>query len=385
MQQPISITAFSSISPLGETEKDIWQSYQQPNHALSEKTFSKLKEFCGALPKPIDDEIEILRRSDLKYKSLDKSVLYAIYTARQCAKNAGWNSNTQFGINIGSSRGATSLFETYHKDFLKRDIAKTLSSPTTTLGNISSWVAHDLGSTGPEISHSVTCSTALHSMLNGIAWLSGGLSDKFMVGGTEAPLTAFTIAQMKALKIYSNYNSNTKYPCQSLDMSKTKNTMVLGEGAAMAALELGKSKKALAHIIGIGYATELLEHNASLSANATCLQKSMSMAISDISPEDVDVIITHTPGTKKGDQSEINAIHSIFCNKIPALTTNKWKIGHSLGASGLFNIEMALLMLKNQEFISTPFLNQNVPDKINTVLINAVGFGGNAVSILLSN
>ncbi|OIQ29943.1 MAG: beta-ketoacyl synthase [Bacteroidetes bacterium MedPE-SWsnd-G2] len=385
MQQPISILAFSSISPLGENEKDIWESYLKPEHALSLRTFSKSKAYCGALPVEIEKEIEALRLSDLKYKSLDKSVLFAIYTARKCAAKAGWSTETEFGINIGSSRGATGLFESYHKDFLKRDKAKTLSSPTTTLGNISSWVAHDLGSTGPEISHSVTCSTALHALLNGIAWLSGGLSDKFMVGGTEAPLTAFTVAQMKALKIYSNHETETQFPCRSLDETKTKNTMVLGEGAAMTALKLGKSKNALAHIIGFGYATELLEHNASLSANANCLQKSMKMAIKAISPDDVDVIITHTPGTKKGDQSEINAIHSVFCNKIPALTTNKWKIGHSLGASGLFNIEMAMLMLKNQDFINTPFINQNPPAQIKTVLVNAVGFGGNAVSILLSN
>jgi 3-oxoacyl-(acyl-carrier-protein) synthase len=38
------------------------------------------------------------------------------------------------------------------------------------LGNISSWVAHDLQSSGPEISHSITCSTALHAVLNGVAW-----------------------------------------------------------------------------------------------------------------------------------------------------------------------------------------------------------------------
>jgi 3-oxoacyl-(acyl-carrier-protein) synthase len=56
--------------------------------------------------------------------------------------------------------------------------AQTLAS-TTTLGNISSWVAHDLQSSGPEISHSITCSTALHAVLNGIAWLKSGMVDKF--------------------------------------------------------------------------------------------------------------------------------------------------------------------------------------------------------------
>jgi 3-oxoacyl-(acyl-carrier-protein) synthase len=55
---------------------------------------------------------------------------------------------------------------------------------TTTLGNISSWVAHDLQSSGPEISHSITCSTALHAVLNG-CMVEIRMIDKFMVGGSE--------------------------------------------------------------------------------------------------------------------------------------------------------------------------------------------------------
>ena len=110
----------------------------------------------------------------------------------------------------------------------------------------------------------------------------------------------------------------------------------------------------------------------------------MKMALGTLNPDDIDIIVTHTPGTIKGDQAEINAIHSVFCNKIPSLTTNKWKIGHSLGASGLLNIEMAILMLQKQAFISIPYLKTESPKHIHKILVNAVGFGGNAVSILLS-
>jgi 3-oxoacyl-(acyl-carrier-protein) synthase len=41
-------------------------------------------------------------------------------------------------------------------------------------------------------------------------------------------------------------------------------------------------------------------------------------------------------------------------------------------------------MLQNQHFIETPFYkNQNTTKKLNRILVNAVGFGGNAVSILI--
>jgi 3-oxoacyl-[acyl-carrier-protein] synthase II len=385
LQHPISITALSSISPLGKTPESIWYNYLNASHCFTEKDGVLVATF----PKALKVDIEELRQSNSKYRALDHSVLYAIFSARNAIKSAGWKATDNFGINIGSSRGATALFETYHEEVLKNNKAETLSSPTTTLGNISSWVAHDLQTQGPEISHSITCSTALHAMLNGIAWINSGMCDKFLVGGSEAPLTAFTIAQMQALKIYAKCDVSlsaveTLYPNQALNLNKTENSMILGEGAAMACLESGTTKNALAQIVGIGYATEILEHNASLSTNAICFQRSMRMALGDINLEDIDVIVTHTPGTIKGDQAEINAITTIFCNKIPALTTNKWKIGHSLGASGLLNIEMAVMMLQHQKFIAIPYLKAKTPKHIKYVLVNAVGFGGNAVSILLS-
>ncbi len=375
---------------------EAWKSYQNKQHGITEKAFQNTTALVAQIPLEAKQDIETLRHSDSKYKSLDDTVLYAMYASRNAIKHAGWTGSDNFGINIGSSRGATQLFETYHEDFLKNNKAQTLSSPTTTLGNISSWVAHDLQTQGPEISHSITCSTALHAMLNGIAWINAGMCNKFLVGGSEAPLTSFTIAQMRALKVYAKVKledgchtersrSATTYPCRALDLDKKQNTMVLGEGASMACLEVGETKNALALIKGFGYATEILEHNISISADAKCFQKSMQMALGNTNPDDVDAVVMHAPGTIKGDMSEFNAIKKIFFNKIPALTTNKWKVGHSFGASGMLSIEMAILMLQQQEFISVPFLeNKNIPEKIKTIMVNAVGFGGNAVSILLS-
>ena len=161
--------------------------------------------------------------------------------------------------------------------------------------------------------------------------------------------------------------------------------MVLGEGAAMACLELGEKQNALAYITGFGYATDDLQHSISITDEAECFQKSMKMALQNTALTAIDVIVMHAPGTIKGDLSEYKAIQKVFGENLPMLTTNKWKIGHTFGASGMLNIELALLMMRHQEFIGVPFVtHQNHRKAIRNVLINAVGFGGNAVSILLS-
>ena len=383
MSQIISITALSSISPLGNDPKTIWENYQRPSTCFSEQFLDHQKTWVAALDAVSQQEVLALQQTDIKYKSLDKSVLYAMVAARKALAQAGWEKGGSFGINIGSSRGATDLFEKHFQEYLTTGKAQTLASPTTTLGNISSWVAHDLQSTGPEISHSITCSTALHALLNGVAWLRAGMVKQFLVGGSEAPLTDFTIGQMRALKIYTQ--NKEEHPNRALDLDKKQNTMVLGEGAAVCCLELGKKENALAFIEGIGYATEILEHNISISAEAICFQKSMAMALQNTPFSEVDAIVMHAPGTIKGDLTEYRAIEKVFGSKLPLLTTNKWKIGHTFGASGILSVEMAILMLQHKQFISTPFFNQNSDSRnIRKVLVNAVGFGGNAVSVLLS-
>lgn len=384
--EPIFITALSSISPLGTSLEETWENYKRPDHFLREKNYANITAWGSSMTEEANLKILELKNSDTKYKNLDPSVLYAIYAARETISQAGWQ-DADFGVNIGSSRGATGLFEKYHSEFIQKGEASTLSSPTTTLGNISSWVAHDLQSQGPEISHSITCSTALHSLLNGVAWLKSGMANKFLVGGSEAPLTPFTIAQMKALKVYSRFSGNNPegYPCRALDLEKKQNSMVLGEAASMVCLEKGNLDRSLARIEGLGYATEILEHNISISSDAVCFQRSMAMALGKTDPKEVDAVVMHAPGTIKGDLSEVAAIKKIFGKDMPALTTNKWKVGHSFGASGMLSLELAVLMLQHQKFVQVPYVEyDSVPKQINKVMINAVGFGGNAVSVLLA-
>lgn len=412
MKQPIAITGLSAISAMGKSPCEtrpfrllkpdpslLHTGYKQPKHHL---TFDKeLNAWVGKLPENIQKLIKDLQKSERNYNALDPSVLYAIYTAREAVEQAGWATGADFGINIGSSRGATQLFEKHYSAFAEENKSSVMASPTTTLGNISSWVAQDLQNNGPEISHSITCSTALHALLNGVAWLQAGMCDKFLVGGSEAALTPFTIAQMKALKTYSRASAESDYPCLAFDLEKTENTMVLGEGSASVCLEMGEKQNALAYVAGVGYATEKLKHAVSISAEAQCFQKSMRMAIVDgfggsdetghcgISAfaemtNRIDAVVMHAPGTMLGDESEFKAIKRVFGDKIPLITSNKWKIGHTFGASGLLSLDLAVHMLQTQQFIDVPFISpQGKPKKLDTILVNAVGFGGNAVSILL--
>lgn len=381
LKTPIAITGLGSISPLGSNAEEQWNAYQETTTKITWE--EDLEAFTARLTSEGQKAIQAIRREDKNYLRIDPSVLYAIYAGRIAVTQAGWKDG-DFGINVGSSRGATQLFEKFFETYKERNIVPTQASPSTTLGNISSWLANDLKSNGPDISHSITCSTALHSLLNGVAWLQSGMAKKFLVGGSEAALTPFTIAQIRAMKLTPTEEGTSAYPSMALNLFKKNNTMVLGEGAAMACLELGKKKNALAYVTSVGYATEKLEHAVSISSEGECFQKSIAMALDGIDLSEIDAIVMHAPGTIKGDTSEMAAIKKVFGEDVPMLTTNKWKIGHTFGASGLLSLELAIKMLQEQRFIGVPYLKDKSKDsELKKILVNAVGFGGNAVSIIV--
>jgi 3-oxoacyl-(acyl-carrier-protein) synthase len=374
----ISISYLDTISSLGRSPQ-VWSNYK--------RTFPKFEgiEDLGAIGISSDVEKEfksfLKNRSDLK--KLDRSVCFLIFQAQQF-KSVDIE-HLETGLNVASSRGATSLFEKYLKEFLESSNSSTavLSSPTTTLGNLSSFLAHEIGLSGFEMSHSITCSSALHALVNGVTWLESGRADQFVVGASEAANTPFTISQMRALKVYSK-ELEADLPIRSMDFDKKKNTMVLGEGSGLMLLKRGEQSDARAYINGLGFASEAVEHPAALSARADCFQKSMKKALLDYGETSVDAVVMHAPGTVLGDCSEFNAIADVFGDALPAMTSNKWMVGHTLGVSGLLSLEMGVLMLENQEFVPNPFYSCHAPKEINSVMINAVGFGGNAVSVILT-
>ena len=387
IQKRIAITGMGSISSLGHKKEDVWLAYKQNASAIKPVAFAGDPSPVASLSETAHVQIERLRE-ETSFEKLDKSTLLAIHATRQAVTQAGWKKNDkESGINISSSRGATELFEKYFEAYSKEDQRLSpLSSPSTTLGNLSSWVAFDQQINGPAISHSITCSSSLHSIANAFAWINSGMCTRFITGGSEAPLTPFTLAQMKALRIYSSHNND--FACSPLMFGKTKNDMVLGEGAASFCLEQAEvcaKNKVLGYVASVGYATELIKHSTSVDPNGEGLYQSMKMALKQAGNPNIDTIIMHAPGTIKGDQSELKAIERLFGDKTPNLFSNKWKIGHTLGASGALSMELAILMLQHKEFIDFPYptIITNTQKTPKRILVNALGFGGNAVSVLI--
>ena len=384
----IGISAHSSVSAAGFNKAEVINSYfKQVESGIKCNHFIP-SEYCASINKTSENALESLIKGHPKYQKLDKSVLLAILCADSLVKKL--NIDKRSGVNIGSSRGTTQTLERAYDHFINNGKAPFLTSPLTTMGNVASNVARHLRLNGPAFSHSITCSTAMQSLLNAYQWIKAGDVSSFIVGGTEAPLTKFTISQMRSLGIYKP-KINDKYPCNPLSLNNCHNNMILGEGAACFLLEEKKPSKKnefCAILDGIGFSMENSPSMTGITTEGIALSESMNMAISKTSTkEPVDLIILHAPGTKNGESSEINAIKKVFKKDTPVLYSNKWLVGHTLGASGALSLDLALHCLTENKMPTLPYPNISPKPKGSTkkILINTIGFGGNATSAIISH
>lgn len=386
IKKGIAITGFGALSPADfSTNGAAFNT--NPASAIKKMLFSETEEYAAPLTHECESLLTDIRNTNSNYKRLDRAVIMAIAAARQAVKHAGWSECKGLAVNVGSSRGPTHAWESFFHEFeisgSKR--VSAMASPFTTAGNIASWVSQDIQADGFNLSHSLTCGSALHAIGNALAWLKSGMCDRFLAGASEAPLTDFTIAQMKALRIYSS--DKTDYPCKPFNTNN--NTLVLGEASAMFCIERGENIGTLppvAWISGFGTYTEAITTPTSINPEGEAFYYAMKAAVDD-AQEQPDMIIAHAPGTIAGDSAELKAVEKLFNDQKPYLYSNKWQIGHTFGAAGAMNIVQALNILKTQKIPASPYqlpFKQDVPKTVKNILINAMGFGGNAVSVMLS-
>ncbi|MCH2199740.1 MAG: hypothetical protein MK081_13255 [Flavobacteriales bacterium] len=275
---------------------------------------------------------------------------------------------------IGSARGATETWEKAHASMLEKGSVPVKTSPLTTLGNLASNAAAQNRLNVSSLTSSMTCGSGLQSLINGLKLMEGGVLNCFVAGGVEAPLTDFTYAQFEALGLLASAES--EFPSKPL-AKKRSNQLVLSEGGVLARI----SKKASPfRVSAYGEATETTVSPTAFASKA--MHDSMEMAISKAGIQP-DLIIAHAPGTVKGDQGELKAIQELFGEKMPVFST-KGYTGHTLGASGMVSVVFAMHFLNLGKLPEMRLFPDLAGERVNSVLINVTGFGGNSISLMLS-
>lgn len=395
------LSTFSSIGVTIGRDRDVWSKTLDLERAPS-KTFSSADDTpIFPLADSAKERVETIRRS-ASFGRLDRVSLLGIAAARETfssLKEMGFDLNSIGCVVLGSSRGATETLERSFDNFNSSKPLSALTSPVTTAGNISSSVAQDLigalNNTQDEsdvvsINTSMTCSSASHALLVARAFVLSGMTRAAIFGGAEACLTPYTIAQLKALRIYSEYRDS--WPCRALDISPSSlNSVVLGEGSGTAVLiriEEGDSAfPGDLELLGVGWAMEEIPSPTGISEDGAAFERAMRLALKGLSGSDtIAGVVMHAPGSQRGDRAEIAAIERVF-GEIPVYST-KHLTGHTYGAAPMLNLSLGKALLDGLEWGQAPYQSQSMGrfcghNGGNVILVNSAGFGGNAVSVAI--
>lgn len=234
------------------------------------------------------------------------------------------------------------------------------------------------------------CSSSANAIMYGARLIQQGYATRAIVGGSDS-LSKFTVNGFNSLNILSNEI------CKPFD--EQRKGLNLGEGAAFLVLEKEEdvgSKKVYAELSGFCNKNDAY-HPSSLSevGEGPYLAMSGALKAASLSPSQIDFINAHGTGTENNDAVESAALLRVF-EKVPAFASTKSNIGHTLGASGAIEAVYSVLNIVHQEMYPALHFQSPIPAsslipnlsyerrKVQHVLSNSFGFGGNCTSLVFS-
>ena len=343
-----------------------------------------------------DDELKTLL--GLPVGSLySRTTLLGAVAVKQAMADAGLSADMLVGKKVvlisGTTVGGMDVTER-----ILADMREVLQTPNANRPTPIDYVKrHDCGSTTNEIAQicgldcevctiSTACSSAINSIIVGCEMLRSGEADLVIAGGSEA-LSKFHLNGFNTLHILDTE------VCRPFDATRVG--LNLGEGAAFVVLQKDKAD-GKAYIGGYGNKCDAFHQTASSDdGEGAYLAMCEALESSGIDKSQIDYINAHGTGTPNNDPSESVALKRIFGDDMPLVSSTKGFTGHTTSASGSIETVICVLAMQNSfvpvsygfslvdEACIHPFEGDDKQHRMDYVICNSFGFGGNDSSLLL--
>ncbi|HYM83653.1 MAG TPA: beta-ketoacyl-ACP synthase II [Candidatus Dormibacteraeota bacterium] len=259
----------------------------------------------------------------------------------------------------------------------------------------------EYGLTGPVMTQVAACATSVIAFHDALRLIQAGECDVVLAGGSEAPVLPMAIAALGNMGALSKRNDDPATASRPFD--RTRDGFVLGEGGGVVVVEslahaLERGATPIAEVLGGGLTADAFHISApEPTGRGAARAMTMAMRNADVAPDEIDWIVAHGTATPLNDATETRAIKSAMGEqaKRVAISSPKSMIGHLVGAAGIASALAALGGIREQ--LISPTVNLHDPDpecdldyvpnearpaKLDTVMVNGFGFGGqNAVTI----
>jgi 3-oxoacyl-(acyl-carrier-protein) synthase len=246
------------------------------------------------------------------------------------------------------------------------------------------------------------CAAGTQAIGDATAVIRRGDADLMLAGGVEGMIHEVIIGAFTVMRVLAADNEHPEQACKPFDARR--DGFVSAEGTGIVVLErldkaLDRGAKIYAEVLGASANTDAY-HAAIPDPEGAGAYRVMKWAVEDagISPDEVDYINAHGPGTVVGDPIETKAIKRLMgehAYQVP-ISSTKSMVGHALGGIGTIEA-IACVQTINTNTIH-PTRNLEVPDpecdldyvpqvarqaEVRTTMSNSFGLGGQNACLVL--
>jgi 3-oxoacyl-[acyl-carrier-protein] synthase II len=404
----VVVTGLGAVTPLGLDAPTTWRALLEGKSGVSPITAfdsSQLPVHIAATVKGFDPSRHMEPREARRHGAF---VHFAIAAANEAIASASLNPAAEdpwrIGVTIGSALGGTALVEEQKLAIENRGYRAVNPTmiPALIINAAACQIAINYGIRGPVTAPVAACATGVVAVGEAARSLALGEADVIIAGSTESAMTLLSIAAFSRLGALSTRNEDAGGACKPFDANREGT--VAGEGAAVLILEtlahaVRRGAPILAEVLGYGITCDA-HHLVAPGPEGQSAARAMSQALAfgGVAPDELSWVCAHGTGTPLNDAAETKAIHQALgdaAHRTP-VSSLKGALGHMFGAAGAISAIAAVQAMRDG--MIPPTINYETPDPqcdldyvpnaarpaaVETVLVNAFGFGGQNACLVL--
>ena len=385
----IFVTGIGVVSAIGVNAKENLNSIQSGTTGIAQSS-----EYNLMLAEIKLSNEQLVQLLGLPHEDFSRSTLLSLLAAKEAWGKTQISNDVRTGIISATSVGGLDRTEKYYFESLETNSHASYPLMIHDNGRTTERVAVELGISGYIGTVSTACSSSANAIMQGGRLMEANKLDRVIVGGSD-PLAIFDIKGFSSLSIYD------KEICKPFDENRMG--LNLGEGAAFLLLENEHSisitgNTPLCTLSGWGNTADAYHQTAS-SPDGRGASMAMMNALkkANIDSSQISYINAHGTGTNNNDLSESTSLKTVFGNQIPPFSSTKGFTGHTLAAAGAIEAVYCVESIRNNALL--PNLNFSTPMKetgmkpetsfktgvrMDHVLSNSFGFGGNCTTLIFS-
>ena len=431
MRQRVVVTGMGCVTPVGNNVERMWESLRQCANGVGPITHFPADDFPTRFAAEVKDySVADYIDDPTRFEHASPNILFAIGAASQAMADSGLSDGDfdppRFGIYLGAGEGGQD-FHRYMSVIARSrsdsngeedaratvDIEKFIRFGLETMepqaeleqepNRPAGHLAGLFNAQGPNMNCLTACAASSQAIGEATELIRRGDVDVMLSGGAHSMIHPFGVTGFSLLTALSTHNQDPSAASRPFDLNR--DGFVLGEGSGMLVLEgLEHARARGAHIHGeiLGYgstadAYRITDIHPEGRGAIACIN--MALKDAGINRDQLQYINAHGTSTKVNDKVETMAVRKTLesdANSTP-VSSIKSMMGHLIAAAG--SVEAITCLLAIRDNVLPPTRNYETPDPdcnldyvpnqareapVQTALSNSFGFGGQNISLVLS-